>query len=64
MDGSIRTLEEYIKKNKQRQNAVASNSSDNASSNRITKTRKQKWEEKQTSKLQYCSDRPKYWEES
>ena len=38
--------ENYIKKSKERQMIVASNSTDNIKINRTTKCRKQKWEEK------------------
>ena len=45
---SIWELEEYIKKSKERLITAANNSTDNIRTNRTTtKTRKQKWEEKQ-----------------
>ena len=46
VNASIWGLEDYIKKNKERQIKAAGNSTDNIRTKRkTTKTRKQKWEE-------------------
>ena len=47
VDASIWRLEVYIKKGKERLIITTRNNTDNTRMNRITITRKQKWEEKQ-----------------
>ena len=47
IDASIKRLVDYINKSKKRWITAASNRIDKVSTNRTTKTRKQKWEGKQ-----------------
>ena len=47
VDTSIHRLEDYIKKNKERLITANRNNRNNTKNNRITITRKQKWEEQQ-----------------
>ena len=52
MDASKRGLDDFINKSKERLTTAASNSTDNIRTNRTTKTRKQKVEEKQLYRFQ------------
>ena len=47
VDTSIQRLEDYIEKNRRGLLTATRNNTDNTIDNRMTKTRKQKWEEKQ-----------------
>ena len=47
VDASIQRLEDDIKNREEGLIAVTRNNADNTKTNRMTKTRKQKWEEKQ-----------------
>ena len=56
VDTSIQRLEDYIEKHERGLITAIRNNTDNTIDNRMTKTRKQKWEEKQTTNKQLINN--------